>query len=63
MDKDLVELEQLRSVDREEATSRIDNVFQLVQDNTDNLIAVQQLRGCYEKLTDKSAHQFHIEQQ
>ena len=55
---DLTKVKQSRSTQRGVVTKlmkRMDELLQQAQYATDNLAAVQQLRGCYERLVDKIA--------
>ena len=63
---DLTKVKQSRSTQRGVATKlmkRIDELLQQAQDATDNLTAVQQLRGCYERFVDKIALLSRLDQQ
>ena len=63
---DLTKVKQSRSTQRGVATKlmkRMDELLQQAQDATDNLTAVQQLRGCYERFVDKIALLSRLDQQ
>ena len=63
---DVAELEQSLSCHRGATTKllkRIDELLQMAQDDTDNIITVQELRGCYEMLVDNIALLARMDQQ